>query len=187
MLWNARDEEQQLIAGTNFAGSLPESNNPTNVLGVYLNDATGAKMDYYLTAGVRERVSRCETGTTLYRTAVTLTSTAPTDAATSLPAYVTGIGTYGVEPGVIRTRMIVYGPVGATLSDVLVDGRPSEAQSERHLGRPVAQLIIDLDPGQESTVLVEMTSDEEMAGRTEVRVTPLVESAGVNIHSLDCG
>ena len=41
---------------------------------------------------------------------ITFTNKAPTDAATSLPRYVTGGGKFGVAPGNIRIMTHVYGP-----------------------------------------------------------------------------
>ncbi len=47
-LWSADTSEEQLIDGTAVAGMLPTADEETRQFGVYLNDGTGSKMDYYL-------------------------------------------------------------------------------------------------------------------------------------------
>ncbi len=97
-LWSADKGEQAELTGTAIAGGLPTSDSSSQQFGVYLNDATGAKMDYYLekTVSVGSEVCRKD-GRPTWTVEVTLKSTAPADAATSLPEYVTGAGAFGVR------------------------------------------------------------------------------------------
>src|SRR5690606_20828767 len=89
-IWNSREEDQRYVAGTTLSGILPSDNSAGPRIGVYLNDSTGAKMDYYLDTSVTVASAVCRSdGLPSYRVTVTLTNTAPADAATSLPPYVT--------------------------------------------------------------------------------------------------
>ncbi len=95
--------------------------------GVYFNDGTGAKMDYYVkrTAQLVKQCTGTEYGEVKVR--ITSTNTAPVDAATSLPAYVTGGGIFGVPPGSVQTNVIAYGP-----SLTRGDGRSGRPEDRLH-------------------------------------------------------
>ena len=83
LVWNANAKQQSVLAGTTLTGPLPESSATTSRFGVYLNDATGGKMDYYLhtTVGLGNATCRSD-GRANYLVSVTLASDAPKDAAT---------------------------------------------------------------------------------------------------------
>jgi hypothetical protein len=83
---------------------------------------------------------------------VTSTNTAPLDAGTSLPKYVTGNGVYGVTPGTVQTNVVVYGPVQSNVTTALMDGAPKAFAAQRHNGRPVGTVTTRLAPGASSTV-----------------------------------
>ena len=53
------NEVQRAIAGTTVAGELQGGDPRVPQVGVYLNDATGSKMSYYLRTRVRLRAERC--------------------------------------------------------------------------------------------------------------------------------
>ena len=187
LLWNSRPEEQALVADSDFAGELPETNLGATVVGVFLNDATGAKLGYYLDATSRLSVESCavEAGE-IYRTTIQLTSAVPVDALTSLAPAVIGPGTFGVAPAVIRTRVSVYGPVGSAVAAVTVDGAPARSQPEFHLNRPVAQVIVDLDPGQSQTVVVDMRGADSASPHALLRMTPMLKSGDAVSQVTSC-
>ena len=187
LLWNSRPDEQAFVANSDFAGELPETNLGATVVGVFLNDATGAKLGYYLDATSTLTVESCaaEEGET-YRTTIQLTSAVPVDALTSLAPAVIGPGTFGVAPAVIRTRLSVYGPVGSAVTAVMVDGAPAPSQPEFHLNRPVAQIIIDLDPGQSQTVVVDMQGADSASPQALLRMTPMLRNSGALAQVTTC-
>lgn len=97
-LWSADTAEQRRISGTPVAGELPTATADSSQFAVYLNDGTGSKMDYYLDKSVSVGSSVCrKDGRPTSVVEITLKNTAPADAATSLPRYVTGGGDFGVE------------------------------------------------------------------------------------------
>lgn len=186
LIWNVRPEEQAVLAGTTFAGTLPTSDAGGTSVGIYLNDATGAKMDYYLEGAFEAGVVSCESGVTTTGVSVRLDSNAPADAATSLPAYVTAQGAYGVAAGSIRTRVVVYGPLDSTAVTTSVDGVPTAAQFVEHLGRPAVQLIVDLAPGEGTTISLEFQGGTDAATPVLLQSTPLVRPAAQKILSPRC-
>lgn len=58
-VWSGHAAEQKAISGLSLAGGLPRSTATTSAFGVYLNDATGGKMDFYLRAHVTGSSAEC--------------------------------------------------------------------------------------------------------------------------------
>ncbi|NNC12961.1 DUF4012 domain-containing protein [Planctomonas sp. JC2975] len=160
LVWSAHQNEQSSIAETSLAGNLPTSDDGSPRFGVYLNDATGAKMDYYLraTVAVGRAVCRADGKATL-AVAVTLTNTAPKDAATSLPAYVTGGGVFGVAPGNVATQIAVYAPQRAAWLGTTVGGENVTAKAAVDGGRAVSRYTMQLAPGESKTVRFDFLAD----------------------------
>ncbi|MGV8896374.1 MAG: DUF4012 domain-containing protein [Rhodoglobus sp.] len=177
LIWSARPEEQALLSGTTLAGELPVSDSDTQRFGIYLNDGTGAKMDYYLVPEVKVGQAVCRNdGLVTIATELTLTSTAPADAAASLPAYVTGGGAFGVPPGIIRTVVRVYGPPGSVnlgATSPAVGFAAYQAEDDTY---PVTIFTIDLAPGENTTVTTSMLAPAGFAGEVAAVITP-----GINL------
>jgi hypothetical protein len=174
LIWSGHPAEQAVLASTTLAGGLPASTRTTAGIGVYFNDATGGKMDYYLksTVSVASGVCRAD-GTPSSRVTVTLTNTAPADAGTALPSYVTGNGIFGVLAGMIRTRVVVYGPDGGLLVSTTgggAYGNPTRAGTDT--GRPVTVATVDLRPGVTKTVVVDLLNLKQKAPDARLTVTP---------------
>ncbi|HEY5050735.1 MAG TPA: DUF4012 domain-containing protein, partial [Acidothermaceae bacterium] len=99
-VWSRHPDEQQLLAGTELGGAMPVTEQPANpTIGVFLNDGTGAKLDYYLHEDVAVMsAATCPADRIGFHVLVTLTSTVPANAK-GLPAYVTGDPRAGVALG----------------------------------------------------------------------------------------
>jgi len=170
LVWSDRDEEQVLLADR-LAGELPTESGSTPNVGVYFNDGTGAKMDYYLDYDVDVESIACDvTQSQELQVTVTMTSTAPEDAA-SLPESVIGPG-FGAPPGWIRTNVLVYAPRGGVIEDRLIDGEELVSASLEHQGRPVALQTIDLKPGQAHELAFDVVTGEGQPDEVDLRVTP---------------
>jgi hypothetical protein len=152
LVWSGMSKEQAVIAKYPLSGSIAGPSVAPAQFGVYFNDGTGAKMDYYVKRSV-QLVQEC-TGDDYgqVKVRITSTNTAPADAATSLPAYVTGGGVFGVPPGTVQTNVIAYGPVQANVETAHVDGKKVGFAANRHANRPVGTVTVTLAPGQSSTV-----------------------------------
>ncbi|SDP25002.1 Protein of unknown function [Arthrobacter sp. ok909] len=152
LIWSGTAAEQTIIANYPLSGSIAGKSVAPAQFGVYFNDGTGAKMDYYVKRTV-QLVEEC-TGNDYgqVKVRITSTNTAPADAATSLPAYVTGGGSYGVPAGTVQTNVIAYGPAQANVETAAVDGTKTDFAAHRHEDRPVGTVTVTLAPGQSSTV-----------------------------------
>lgn len=178
-IWSSRPSEQSVLQSTTLAGNLPVSDPQTTALGVYFNDATGSKMDYYLQTSVAAGAAVCRLDDKITSVVhVTLKNTAPADAATALPPYVTGNGTYGVPPGSIRTRIAFYGPEKGLLAGVKSNGVDLPSLAGTDSGRPVAVVEIQLKPGESTSVDVQFLGTLQKATGLTVAVTPTLTGNG---------
>jgi hypothetical protein len=186
LIWSSRADEQATLAGTTFEGSLPTDNDESTVFGVFLNDSTGAKMDYFLQLATTQGMAMCrDDGRPDYRTEVVLRSTAPADAG-SLPFTVTGGGVYGVRPGDVKTRVAVYGPPGTVPLRVDIDGQETQFQPEVVGGRAVAQVEVTLTPGQEVRISVDTLGDKRTDTPLSIVTTPVINTIATQFRSLSC-
>jgi hypothetical protein len=139
--------EQKEIDGTQLAGELSFKNSATPEVGLYLNDATGSKMSYYLRSTANLTSASCVSGVQQLAGSATFTSLAPADAK-DLPVFITGGGIYGTPPGQQLVFGRIYGPVGGKLATFQFDGKHSVVPSVDDRGRPVATFAVLLKPGR---------------------------------------
>ncbi|MEQ4518750.1 DUF4012 domain-containing protein [Pseudarthrobacter sp. B907] len=174
LLWSGAKDEQAVLNNYTVGGAISGPGVAPAQFGVYFNDGTGAKMDYYVKR-TAQLVKECPAdGYQRTRVRITSTNTAPADAATSLPAYVTGAGDFGVPAGSVRTNVIAYGPVQADVETASVDGKKAGFAAQQHANRPVGSVTVTLAPGQSSTVDFSFGRIVQHAEPTVV-VTPTVQ------------
>lgn len=174
-VWSAYESEQSVLYENQIGGAIDGPSVSPSEFGVYFNDGTGAKMDYYVRR-TAQLVRDCTAdGYQQVRVRVTSTNTAPQDAATSFPQYVTGGGSFGVPAGSVQTNIVAYGPVQAQVETVTVDGRKTEFAPHIHSNRPVGVYAVRLAPGESKTL--EFTF-RKIVQSTEPKlvVTPTVQS-----------
>lgn len=152
LVWSADDAQQAVISRYPLSGSISGPSVSPAQFGIYFNDGTGAKMDYYVKRTV-QLIKECPAdGYEQTRIRITSTNTAPQDAASSLPAYVTGGGIFGVPPGTVQTNIVAYGPVQANVESATVDGQKTPFAPYLHANRPVGVVAQQLAPGESKTV-----------------------------------
>lgn len=175
LLWSAETGEESVLAKYPLSGSISGPSVPAAQFGAFFNDGTGAKMDYYVKRTV-QLVTQCPVnGYGTVKVRITSTNTAPADAATSLPTYVTGGGVYGVPPGTAQSNVIAYGPAQAYVETATQDGKVVPFGAQRHGDRPVGTLSVRLAPGQSSTVEFTFIKIVQHS-QPEVVVTPTIQS-----------
>lgn len=151
-VWSGLASEQTVIGKYPLGGSVLGSSVQPAQFGVYFNDGTGAKMDYYVKRTV-QLVKECpRDGYEQTTVRVTSTNTAPGDAGTSLPEYVTGDGNYGVPAGWVQTNIVAYGPVQANVETAKLNGERTDFAPYFHGSRPVGVLAVRLAPGETRTI-----------------------------------
>jgi hypothetical protein len=187
LVWSSHPIEQAVLADTTLAGGLPRSDASNKRFGVYLNDGTGAKMDYYLDVKTAVGQRNCRRdGRASYVVDVTLTNTAPADAAKVLNPYVTGGGYFGVAPGSSRTIVAVYGPPDVAALDVLQDGKPAVYQSAVDGSYPVNRVTTELAPGQSTTLHFTWQGMAPSTATASIESTPTIHLNETKKVELSC-
>jgi hypothetical protein len=169
--WSADEQEQATLSDTPLAGELLPAQGQTPHVGFYLNDATGAKMQYYLDYDVALEATDCATdGTQTFDATFTMTSNAPGDAA-DLPESIIGPG-FGAPPGTMLMNLRVYAPAGGTFGTMTLGKQKLLFETLAHENHVVARLAILLTPGETQRLKMELTSGPDQAGSPVVDITP---------------
>ncbi len=148
-VWSAHpDEQTQLTASTVGAAFL--SGGYADDAGVFLDDGTAGKLDYYLSTKVTVEDMVC-TGPSPHATVrLDLAYDPPADVATQ-PHYVTGYPVSALPTGWLATNITVYAPVGAPLGALGLDGGYVSGTSATEDGRGVQVVTSWLAPGDHAT------------------------------------
>lgn len=176
--------EAELVGETRLSGTLPSTNETETLLGVYVNDITEGKLDYYMQLDIDASSTQCESDSPVFSTTATLTNTLD-------PADVDGLARY-ISParffpkGVVSTDLVLYGPVGATVATVTVDGTAVSAPTFTHMGRPAVKVNVENAPGATHAITAEFAAADEAYGPLSVRHTPMVREVPVSLDSPGC-
>lgn len=149
--------EQLDLQNTDLTSQLDGPGASTPTVGVFLNDATAAKLGYYLKPSVAITDGDCRPdGRRLLNVAVTLTSNAPSTA-TPLPGYVLGDSALGAQHGVL-TDVLVTAPVGGGVVSANQEGGGAAFSRGQIDGRETGSAPIQLLPGETKTVTFQVLS-----------------------------
>jgi hypothetical protein len=169
-VWSAHDEEQAVLVRSRIGSAFLSGDHP-DAVGVFLNDATEGKLDYYLATGVSVQCSPSGADATVR---VELTYTPPKDV-DGLPSYALGARPDAIPRGSLATGVLFYAPVGASLQSVRQDGVRVAGAAADDAGRRALVATSVLDPG--GRTVYEMTVPVRH-GSVEVWTTPTVERSG---------
>lgn len=170
LMWSADAAEQAELAETPLAGLLPQGG-PNPQFGVYINDATSSKMQFYLRWDSTVKAVQClEDDRQELELTVTLTSTAPPDAAL-LPSYIVGNGKFA-DVGTQQVNLRIATPSGSTVESLEVDGAGTIIGTGLLGDRPVVIQPALLAPGQEVTIKLTVTTGKDQPGGSIVSTTP---------------
>jgi hypothetical protein len=175
LIFSADGAEQGDIAKTGLAGSMTaDSAQPT--VGVFMNDGTPGKLDYYLHNEVHITEGECRSdGRRELKVRVVMNYQAPTE---GLPFYVTS-----AEPGqpyLLRTNLLAFAPLGGGVISAERDGVPlGIARGEDH-SREVAATTVELLPQTSTEVVFTVVGPAgEIGGPNDVPPR-LILTPGVN-------
>lgn len=175
LVWSADPAEQGLLAGTVLAGELRGNAGESPVIGVFLNDGTAAKMDYYLSVDVVAEPTCLPGGAREVALSVTLTNTLAPDAVAGLPPYVTGSL---ATPGEVRTNVLVYAPTGGAVLDVEVPGQDPGVLAQVHDGLAMVGRTTALGPGESVTLEATIGVPADVPGPVLIRTSPFSRTSG---------
>ncbi len=174
-VWSADADEEGRLAATGVGGAFLSSPDAGDAVGVFLDDGTAGKLDYYLDTSVSVRMTGCETTSPVGEVEVSL-SYAPPDDIADYPAQVTGDGGSGLPAGSLATNLSLYGRTGDEAIEIRRDGSVIGGRQATADGRPVMVLTSRLAPGESQTYTFEVPAT---SGRVEVWATPTLTSPGL--------
>ncbi|MFC4616461.1 DUF4012 domain-containing protein [Cellulomonas algicola] len=171
-VWSAHPAEQERLVATTLGGAFL-SGPFDDAAGVFLNDSTAGKLDYYLRPTLTVEDLRCTGADPSATVRLDLAYDPPADVAT-FPENVTG--TSGVVPvGSLATSITLYGPVGAAPQGLTTDQGVVGGKSATVGDRPVTVVGSRLDPGGRATYRFDVPVRD---GRVDVWTTPTLTSPG---------
>ena len=181
-VWSARPQEQALLRQTSAGGAFL-SGGADDAAGLFFNDGTAGKVDYFLRTDVTVEEMRCEATTTTAIVRLDLTYEPPADIA-DYPRYVTGSSGTDLPTGWVATNLSVYAPVGGTLGSIrTVDGVIGGLLATEG-GRAVEVLTSRLRPGESATYRFEIRTPGPVT-ELPVWLTPTITSPGLVTASCD--
>ncbi|MFB7843163.1 DUF4012 domain-containing protein [Microbacterium sp. NPDC056052] len=186
LMYSPSDKAQaELLAGTPVGGNMPADNAKTTDLGVYIDDITEGKLDYYMQMGIAASSTQCQKDAApTFTSTVTLQNTLDPAAVPGLPVYIAP-GRFFAK-GDVSTDMYLYGPVGSTLTGVTINGQPVAAPGQPHLGRSAVKVNVLTAPGQTATIVASFSAPAGTYGPLEVRHTPMVKATPITIDTPGC-
>lgn len=177
LVWSNHPREQALIASTGVGGALTRSLGKAPQVGVYLNDGSESKLDYYLDYHADVSSTRCAEGRQDLTVTVHLRSRVPRDLHRLSPSVLATAP--GVPRGTMRTMVMAYVPVDGKVGRATLDGTPVLLTTRDYDGRSMVAQTVDLAPGQRATATYRMTSGPGQTDAADLRVTPGVRGDGV--------
>ncbi|HEU4547544.1 MAG TPA: DUF4012 domain-containing protein, partial [Microlunatus sp.] len=206
-LWSVHRDEQAVIGASPVGLMLPVDNRSSTVLGVYNNDDATSKMSYFMDQRVSVTARTCGAEPT-YTVKATVINTLKRSQVDDLPEYVRA-HQKRIPPGGDRQWVQLFGPVGATLESVTIDGEPvvwgtslqaaantnekatgvavrRPAVQGSMYGRPVGVVSITLGPTTQRTVTAVFTGTPQDSKTVGVSHTPKVRAVPVDINEATC-
>lgn len=178
--WMRNDDEQNAIKETGIDASLPDPDDPSAdpVAGVYFNNLSFSKLDWYLNADTQigQGVKNGD-GTCSYRITVTLTNIMTQEEAGKLPDYVAA-GASDAARDDERLNVSVFAPTGGNISDLTVEGTQFGLGAATWHGIPFYSGTVDLHAGETTAITYTLTTSAEAGDKPlTLRQTPTCQAA----------
>ena len=178
--WMRNDDEQNAIKETGIDASLPDPDDPSAdpVAGVYFNNLSFSKLDWYLNADTQigQGVKNGD-GTCSYRITVTLTNIMTQEEAGKLPDYVAASAPDAARDDE-RLNVSLFAPTGGNISDLTVEGTQFGLGVATWHGIPFYSGTVDLHAGETTTITYTLTTSAEAGDKPlALRQTPTCQAA----------
>lgn len=178
--WMRNDDEQDAIKETGIDASLPDPDDPSAdpVAGVYFNNLSFSKLDWYLNADTQigQGVKNGD-GTCSYRITVTLTNIMTQEEAGKLPDYVAASAPDAARDDE-RLNVSLFAPTGGNITDLTVEGTQFGLGAATWHGIPFYSGTVDLHAGETTTITYTLTTSAEAGDKPlTLRQTPTCQAA----------
>jgi hypothetical protein len=180
MVWMADPAEQAGLLDAPATKQLTTEFAHSPDVGVYLNDATSTKLDYYVTSTTSVVSRSCGGGRQVLDVTTTLHSYVPSDilANMDLRPLLVGPLVDGV-PGDLNLSVYAYGPLHGTLLDTTLDGQAGSPANFQHQGHPVVARTVLIKPGEQRVLKYSFQAIKGETGDPILRTTPAAFGDGM--------
>lgn len=189
-VWFTADGEREAVAQTGLAaGGLPQSTATEDVVGVYLNDEVGAKLNYYLGTTLTTGSAMCTAdGRQVHRVTLTMTNNVPPASVAGLSPSISGSAYKNLDlpKGAQRLLVFAYLPPGATLLSASADGAPVASTQQHDTDHPVQSMWVTVPAGETHEVSFDIEMGTPGKRALVVDYTPTVSGTKVVAAPLDC-
>lgn len=177
LVWMANEEEENLMRALGVSGE--PSFDPTQPeLGVYLNDATWSKIDWYISCytTIGEGVVNAD-GSISYAVTTYLSNTITPEEAASAPAYVKGVNPEKRDDSDMLTYVYFFAPAGGTISEISFEGSGTSDGfiSATAYGLEMRYGLTSLLAGESLTFSYTVTTSAEADNALSLRTSPLAQ------------
>jgi hypothetical protein len=182
LAWSEDPHIERVLEASHFAGAIPRDDRPFSAL--VLNNASGDKLDFYLTRSMSYERTGCGSFRDVLVT-IKLSNNAPP---AGLPPYVVSrldAAPTGAKPGDYRSLVDLYATPGAQLESVTLNGHRSTASVENDLGHPIFRFDLELPRGTTQTVAVHLREPAGV-GRPQIWRQPGVTPLQVAVYDQPC-
>jgi len=176
-VWSAHPSEQEQLAAASVGAAFLTGPFP-DAAGVFLNDGTAGKLDFYLSTKVTVEDLRCDGPEPTARVRLDLAYDPPADVA-DYPMYVTGYNGTGLPVGWVATNITVYAPVGAPLDALRKDEGWVSGVTGTAAGRRAQVVTSWLAPGERASYAFDVPVRD---GVVDVWTTPTTTQPGT-VHA----
>ncbi|MFH8252154.1 DUF4012 domain-containing protein [Microbacterium sp. B2969] len=176
--WFTRPEEQAMAVEQGVDGALIADNAKATQVGIYLNDASYSKLEYYLSTSVDVT---CDAAARTVTTTLTMNNAVPSS---KLSGYTLAWRNKSLK--LPRTTMVLdaisYAPVGGAITSDPENGDIKKwTRTGNEAGRDAKSITVTIPMGQTKTVAFTSTLPEGQLGPLAVRYSPTVTDTPVTI------
>lgn len=179
LMYSRNDDEEKAAKALGISGALQTDTSEAPILGVYVNNYSYSKMDWFLDkrTSIDSAVENAD-GSTTYRVTTTLKNTMTPQEKAEMPGYFQGHNGISQDIDDEVLRLYLYAPAGGSISDIKTSGSGSiEMNEATHDGLKVAWGGVHMLLGQDIKVEYTVTTSKDSGHKElKVRTTPTAQT-----------
>lgn len=179
LMYSRNDDEEKAAKGLGISGALQTDTSEAPILGVYVNNYSYSKMDWFLDKRVTidSSVENAD-GSTTYRVTTSLKNTMTPQEKAEMPGYFQGHNGISQDIDDEVLRLYLYAPAGGSISDIKTSGSGSiEMNEATHDGLKVAWGGVHMLLGQDVKVEYTVTTSKDSGHKElKIRTTPTAQT-----------
>lgn len=179
LMYSRNDDEEKAAKALGISGALQADTSEAPILGVYVNNYSYSKMDWFLDKRVTidSSVENAD-GSTTYRVTTSLKNTMTPQEKAEMPGYFQGHNGISQDIDDEVLRLYLYAPAGGSISDIKTSGSGSiEMNEATHDGLKVPWGGVHMLLGQDIKVEYTVTTSKDSGHKElKVRTTPTAQT-----------